>query len=256
MEHPDKMFAEAVGSIKAHERFLRKGYIYRGEYLKKPKHNCLAYDRIPRDYIILFDIETDVGRHLRGDEFNAAAHEAGYETVMQIEARINKPEDLLSLLEIPSHLGGQKIEGVVIKSLSLSNEFGGPLMAKYVSEKFKEVQRGEWREANPTQTDITHKLIAAYRTPARWNKAIQHLRERGQLTNAPTDIAALIKEVSCDVHEECSSEIKQILFNHFWKDISRGITRGLAEWYKEELLALTFGVETSTIPAIPIKHEI
>lgn len=30
--------------------------------------------------------------------------------------------------------------------------------------------------------------------------------------------------------------IKEQLFEYFWKEISRGITKGLPEWYKEQLV--------------------
>ena len=42
---PDKMFARAVET--AQELALTPGWTYRAEYLAKPKHNALAYDRTP-----------------------------------------------------------------------------------------------------------------------------------------------------------------------------------------------------------------
>jgi hypothetical protein len=44
---PEKMFTKAVESVKEREHLLTLGWTYRGEYLQKPKHNALAYDRVP-----------------------------------------------------------------------------------------------------------------------------------------------------------------------------------------------------------------
>jgi len=57
IEAPDKMFSLAVAEIKAIAEALVPGWTYRGEYLAKPKHNTLVYDRVPRKHIILFDID-------------------------------------------------------------------------------------------------------------------------------------------------------------------------------------------------------
>ena len=38
-------------------------------------------------------------------------------------------------------------------------------------------------------------------------------------------------------------EIKEALFKHFWQHIQRGITSGLAEWYKDELAKSAFEKE-------------
>ena len=114
------------------------------------------------------------------------------------------------------------------------------LMGKFVSERFKEVHKGEWRKENPTSKDIIDQLVKAYRSPARWQKAVQHLREAGRLEGSPRDIGALIKEVPMDIEKECMEEIKELLWAWAWPKVRRGITAGLAEWYKEELLAEQF----------------
>jgi hypothetical protein len=54
------------------------------------------------------------------------------------------------------------------------------------------------------------------------------------------DIGPLLKHVSYDVLEECEDELREALFKHYWKQISRGITAGLPEWYKAKLLDKQF----------------
>lgn len=46
-EAPEKMFQKAVDTVKALQDILIDGFTYRGEYLAKPRHNTLAYDRTP-----------------------------------------------------------------------------------------------------------------------------------------------------------------------------------------------------------------
>lgn len=86
--------------------------------------------------------------------------------------------------------------------------------------------------------------IEHLRTPARWNKAIQHLREAGILIDAPQDIGHLIKETQADIKKECLDLIQQKLLEWALPHVLRGVVRGLPEWYKEELLKLQFSVES------------
>src|SRR3990167_136998 len=50
-DYPEKMFSIAVQNVKTLD--LKNGWTYRGEYLRVPKHNSLAYDRIPKNNIVL-----------------------------------------------------------------------------------------------------------------------------------------------------------------------------------------------------------
>lgn len=236
---PEKMFGEAVEVVKTLPLIV--GTTYRAEYLKKPKHNTLAYDRVPNKHLILFDINTGEEEYLDRAKKELEAERLGLEVVpVLFQGEISEPKTLLDFLERPSILGGQKIEGMVIKNYRRFGEDKKVLMGKYVSEAFKEVHGAEWKKNNPTSGDIIQRLIMHYKTPARWNKAVQHLRDRGELTQSPRDIGALIKEVQIDIDKECADEIKEALYDHAMQHIRRGITGGLPEWYKEELLKLQF----------------
>ena len=247
IEAPDKMFAKGVAAIKAVEHLLTPGWTYRGEYLAKPKHNALAYDRIPSNHIALFDIDRGEQDFVSAVDPALLVHEAarlGFEAVPGMFVApivVTAASDLRHLLERVSFLGGQKIEGVVVKNYARFNPHDKKcLMAKFVSEAFKEVHGAEWKEKNPTHADIVDRVIAKFKTPARWAKAVQHLREAGKLEDSPRDIGLLFKEVPRDVLAECEDAIKQELFDLAWPKVQRGVTAGLAEWYKEQLLALQF----------------
>lgn len=238
---PDKMFQLAVDTVKEISPLLHVGWTYRGEYLAKPKHNTLAYDRNPNKHIIIFDVNPSHEAYLPYSEKKIEAERIGLEVVPVIyEGVVESIELFRSFLDRTSILGGQKIEGVVVKNYKRFGRDGHALMGKFVSEAFKEVHGREWKNENPTTNDILQILICKYRTPARWAKAVQHLSEAGKLTDSPKDIGNIIREVPEDVLSECEQDIKEELFKFAWKHISRGITHGLPEWYKEELLKKQF----------------
>ena len=60
-DNPEGMFKEGIEYISSIKDKLTSGWTYRGEYLRKPKHNALAYDRIPQNHIVIFDIEDGNG---------------------------------------------------------------------------------------------------------------------------------------------------------------------------------------------------
>ena len=236
---PPKMFAKGVEIIKTLD--LHDGWTYRGEYLDKPKHNALAYDRIPNNHIIIFDINVGEEDYISYSTKVAEAHRLGFETVPRLfYGTIGSANDVLSFLETPSILGGQKIEGVVIKNYKRFSLDKKVMIGKFVSESFKEVHRAAWKESNPTKKDVVDQLIEQLKTPARWNKAIQHLREAGTLTDSPKDIGNLIKEIQSDTIAECKDEIMEALYKHAIEHIKRGIIGGFPEWYKEQLMNKQF----------------
>lgn len=242
VEEPDSLFENACASVKEIRDSLREGYCYRGEYLRKPKHNVLAYDRHPERHIIVFDIGIGNNRYLSRSEKEEEAHRIGLEVVPEIhKGAVNHSNELVELLNKTSVLGGQKIEGFVVKNYERFGRDGKVMMGKYVSEAFKEIHRPEYRKQNPPARDILDQLAQTYKSEARWQKAVQHLAERGELQSAPQDIGPLMREVQNDILEECAPEIKDELFRWAWKNLRNRVGRGLPEWYKQKLLEGAFG---------------
>jgi hypothetical protein len=241
LDAPDKMFIKAVETVKEIAGQLAKGYTYRAEYLNKPKHNVLAYDRVPEKYLIIFDIARGHEDYLSYGEMAQEAEEIGLECVPLIfHGKVTNVDFFLGLLERDSVLGGQKIEGVVAKNYDRFGKDGKILMAKYVSEKFKEVHNKDWKTKNPSGIDVVTKLGLQYHSEARFAKAVQHLKEEGVLLGEPKDIGNLIKEIKRDVLEECGVDIKEALFKWAYPKIDRMITAGFPEWYKHLLVEETF----------------
>lgn len=240
---PEKMFQKAVDTVKELAPLLRPGWTYRGEYLAKPCHNTLAYSRVPLKHVILFDINTGHEAYLTYDEKKAEAERLGLEIVPRIfEGMMTSIEQFRALLETDSVLGGQKVEGVVVKPVdyALYGRDKKCLMGKFVSEAFKESHSLAWKESNPTQGDILERLAGSYNTQARWMKALQHLREAGQIEDSPRDIGTLMKEIPVDIDKECAEQIKEKLYEWAWPHLRRMVTRGFPEWYKEQLLKRQF----------------
>jgi len=241
LDAPEKMFEKAVSSARLLSPFLHPEWIYRGEYLERPKHNTLAYGRTPRMNIIGFDIVTGPECYLSPEEKQAEFIRLGLEFVPLLYVGVVENKAMFDeFLQLESVLGGCKIEGVVVKNYNVFSLEKKVSMGKYVSEIFKENHTRDWKERNPTRSDIIDQLIAEYRTEARWQKAVQHLAEIGAIYQSPKDIGPLMKEVSADILRECEDEIKQKLFDYAWKNISRGVIAGLAEWYKQKLLEDAF----------------
>jgi len=241
LDVPEKMFNKAIMTAKLLRPKLTDGCKYVCEYLSKPKHNTLAYDRVPEKNLILLDICPNQEAYVSYELKAKAAKELGLEvTPLLFKGKVETPEKVLELLDNVSILGGQKIEGVVCKNYLRFAVDGHAMFGKYVSEEFKERHTEDWKKRHPGSKDFIAMMGDEFHSYARWDKAIQHLKERGEYDGSPKDIGNLMKEVHVDLMEECGEEIKERLFKNAWKKIARDATRGLPEWYKEKLLASQF----------------
>ena len=73
------MFSKAVDTVQGLQPLLVEAYVYRGEFLAKPKHNALAYDRVPDKNIILFDVSTGPERYGSRELLDREAERLGLE---------------------------------------------------------------------------------------------------------------------------------------------------------------------------------
>lgn len=230
----DKLFELAKANIE--KLTLTEGWTYRGEYLSKPKHNTLCYERVPKHNVIVYDI--DMGDQHYLDAFEKAVHceQIGLEVVPFLyQGKITSMDSIKELLTSKSILGGN-IEGVVIKAYDKYAPDKKVLMAKMVREEFKESHNKEWKKSNPSGLDKICEIAVEFCSPARWEKAIQHLRDNGTLVGDVADIGNLIKEIQADIKKECQDEIKEKLWQWAFPHIVRTSTRGFPEWYKAKLI--------------------
>lgn len=232
------MFQIAVDEIANRFALLPEGYVFRGEYLNRPKHNILRYDRVPEGNIVVFDIyNCHSDMWLVPSEAERLSEQINLEYVQTFyQGHVETTEQLMSLHERESMLGGQLIEGFVVKNYAQFDTMdGNPLKLKVVRSAFKEQHGAEWKKDNPNTRDFVFNTIEQYRTQARWAKAVQHLRERGELQDDPRDIGPLMKELAEDFIAECKDEIMDALWKQYGKRIVRGVQGGFAEWYKSVL---------------------
>ncbi len=246
-EYPEKMFIQAIDYVSGlyESGKLPNNLVFFCEYLKAEKHNLLKYSRIPKNHFMLFGVATPDESFSNYESILEWSSEFNIEPVPIIEMCEGKElrdiEFIKTLIDQKSVLGGCQIEGIVVKNYNQTVMVGDrPLpitAAKFVSEQFKEVKgSGVWKKENTT-SGKWEQFIESYRTEARWNKAVQHLKESGELDSEPKDIGKLIKEVNKDIIDEEEDVIKDFLFKTFGKDLIRRSTAGLPEWYKEKLVA-------------------
>ena len=232
------MFEDGIQAILKLRDLLEDGWVYRGEYLRRPKHNTLAYERVPRHHVALWDIETGPSRFLGRAEKVEEAEKIGLEFVpLFFEGLVKDPSAFRRLMDQQSFLGGQ-IEGLVFKNYSRFGLDGKILAGKHVSEAFKETNKVTNKAT--TQSDIKAEIGAMLCSEARWAKAIFRLRDQGKLTDSPADIGPLLKEIQQDVETEDADAAKNRLWQWARKDVLRASSRGFAEFYKNRLLERQF----------------
>lgn len=238
----DKMFNKAYETAyEVVSNFaLPANCIIRCEYLERPKHNVLCYNRVPHRHLIVYDIEIDnaplpyIAKKDMCEKFNLEC------VPLLHQGKILSSQDVISLMDRESILGGCKIEGMVFKNYQRWTKDKKYYVGKFVAEEFKEKNRHEFKANNPTAKDVVLRLCEELRTEARWQKAVQHLREEGLLCYEPKDIALLIKEVRVDVEKEEKEYIKEELYKHFSRQILSSTIHGLPEWYKVKLMEGVF----------------
>ena len=239
MTNVQKMFVPAVKyllSIQDKFKEFKPDTYFFGETLEKPKHNVLKYEKVPTNHIVLFDV-LEQGKWVTAGRLNGIAIWLGIDTIPELYRGTADVDKIKELLTANSYLGNETVEGVVIKNYNQTILLGGnvfPLFTKYVREAFKERHDVEWKIKRPK--DAIADYIQGFNNEARWQKAIIHLKEKGELEQSPRDIGKLIKTVQQDIIEEESENIKNYLYKKFVDDIKRVSTKGLPEWYKQKLL--------------------
>jgi hypothetical protein len=242
----EKMFNAAVQTVQELAPILHDGWIYRAEFLSKPKHNNLCYERVPLKHLILFDINIGNDQYLSRFEKEQEANRIGLEIVPALFLGVVLGLDqITALLDRESCLGKVKPEGFVVKNYDRFGRDGKVLMGKFVSEAYKETASKNWKLTNPTHAEVIDLLGATLRSERRWEKAIERLRDEGQLKHEPADIGPLIKTIQQDIAAEEQEFIVQRLLEFAMPKIMRAATAGFPEFYKRKLLESAFPVDTS-----------
>lgn len=246
VEDPEKMFQRAIDYIvsisdKLIRLFPPETFFYT-EFLSKPKHNVLQYARIPENHLILFAAYFGGTGFVDYQKLKELSGILTIEVVpLLFEGNIQNAEELQQLLKLESGLGGETVEGVVVKNYAQTIFVADqifPSLGKFVREQFKERHKTEWGAKEGKGKWQT--FLENFRTEARFGKAVQHLTEKGELSFTPSDIGKLLAELKMDLIDEEKENIKDELYQFFIDEILRRATAGFPEWYKEQLLKKAF----------------
>lgn len=236
LDTPNDMFERAVAYVRSIQDRLQPGSMYFCEYLMRPRHNVLKYDRTPKNNLVLFDKLKQFPVLAWADSaelwIDAMHLDIDMIPVLDASVSITSANELNCYLNMDSYLGGCKVEGIVCKRYPPT----GMIRAKYVSALFKEI-KGD-RCAPKTKgdgVDIIEDVAACLATDARFEKVLQHVQESGHLGGVPEDIPRLIKELGKDLGEEGMDYAVERLRAWGWKQIQKAVIKKLPAWYLAKL---------------------
>ena len=259
----DKQFRPAFDYVHSIAERLSPGEVYYCETFASPRQNKIRYARTPRNGLALFAVSTVnftmefpdirpervIAFFTEHDYLREFADRLDIEAVQCLGGDRPRRWTLAELNELvksgKSQLGGTSgIEGVVISCDEpieyVEETDDGPKtrwqplqIAKLVRDDFKEVKvRREKRDNTSPLVEQAIEIFARYCTEARWDKAIQHLRDEGKLKGDYSDIGLIIKEIIRDVEEEEGQDIGAQLFRIFHSLFRREVIKGFPEYYK------------------------
>lgn len=225
IEGHDPMFAMACATAKASAQHLTIGHLYVGEALSGRRQNVLMYDRAPRGGLVLFEVQDEAAKSVVFD-CRDLADRIGCDAVAIIyEGAMPSKDELRAMATGHSAtLGGQR-EGIVVKQ---ANPYS---RCKIVADNFAEVKIIKAEKAESPVAGIGQ----AFAQPARFEKALQHLKEQGKIKGDNSDIRLLIDEVRRDMFDEEKAAISDALFSVFAKDVARAAVAPVAKWYMNRL---------------------
>lgn len=239
----DKLFRKASEWCDANRDRLVPGLLYRGEAMCSPKHNTLEYQSSPDCGFVLYDVMEPGDIRMDADQAEALAEGLGVPWAPIFFAGTpagDAPKERKAFAEgfvtRDSVLGG-RIEGVVVKPVVpvYDDRTGRLLTAKIVAPDFKEANNLDWKRRHPPGKEVREEIGQSFATGARFQKAVQYLRESGALEGSPRDIGPLLRRLNEDFDEECVGLAKDALWKWAGKLIKKKATAGFPEWYKARL---------------------
>jgi hypothetical protein len=229
-----KMWKPATAQLAIIKDQFKSKYTYHGELIAKLKDKTVIYGRLPKYCFILYDINDSEGNPLNYDEKVAESNRLGFDYCQKIaefsasEVSHYSDEEFFQLfnqhLQTLSSLSDNKhctkIEGFVIKQLHFhDNDQLKIKRLKWVSPIHQEKHgMGEIQYyKSKSFEEVIRDLGFCYSTPARLQKAKNHLMERSDDENPTFTNAEIIEELDNDFRTECLDEYNQKLKEIFGK---------------------------------------
>ncbi|WBR14513.1 adenylation DNA ligase-like domain-containing protein [Pandoravirus kuranda] len=246
-------YANAVRAITRLADRLNPAYTYHGEAVCKRRHNVVAYAGTPLKFWICYGIY-DGERHLDRAATEVECARLGIQCVQVLYAnedpdnRDPTPKVLeivarIEAGEIKSCLGGNVIEGVVVKHSAAwhaRSKAHKHIQFKHVTSAFKE-RHGERRpplaghDADSLMAYLA-RLGSSFALPAVYQKAVQHMREdpTGEATTKAPSVASVKREVERDIQKENGPDIVEAIVEAFMPIVMHHATADIARWLSEQ----------------------
>lgn len=212
---------------------LNPTYTYHVEYIASLRHNVITYKRLPKYYMILYDVQREDKSFMKPEELELEGKRIGLEVAKCFYSNndpavhpYEKVKELMKGIQegtIESSLGGP-IEGVVLKCNNFEKKYGhdhpskiSNTKLKFVSKAFKEVKHVKKpKHGKQTPSEFLQYLGSMYHTDARLRKGIQHLREKYNVHYNPQEqdvkkqdeyLNCLYQELDVDLLKEHKEEL-------------------------------------------------
>ena len=261
-------FSKATTMLQVLKSKLNPNLIYHGEAICKLRHNTVSYDRMPKYYWIMYDIQLKKDKTFLNRQLieHIATNELNIEIVPILqqgtkessESPIMVAQRLIDEIEsgkLTSYLGGTP-EGIVLKHPRFEHTDGKftSTKIKLTTEKFKEAHFSKKPKELNTPTDFCEWLGSQFNTEARFHKAYQHCRDRNQLQLNNTnnddnnsknhlkkveqqknrDITLMLKDLDDDFNDEWEEIIKQYLWSEYSEQIRKAARKDFTKWLRKE----------------------
>lgn len=254
ISYTNKVFLKAINMLthlaKSSDPSIKKfdpKLAYHGEAVCSTQHNVAKYEHVPRYYFIVYDITTIDGAYLdpREVEYQARVR-LGLEVVPLLAINSNPKispyaicKDLVGRMmegTIKSILGGAA-EGIVLKHNTFIDKKGKTVATKlkFVTPAFRESHAMKNHREKATPETAVQEVGKAYSIPARFHKAVQHLRDADKLKFDMTDVIKLKEELDDDLEREVMTEVMTYLWAELAPHVKRACRVGFDDWYRDHL---------------------
>lgn len=246
----NKIFLKAMNmlNVLAKTGRMSSQYVYHGEAICSTNHGVVKYERVPKYYVVLYDLTTLDGKYQHPTTVKAEARRLGLESAhvlyLNFDRSISPYEvcqrlvDEIAAGKIKSMLGGTP-EGVVLKHESFVSR--GKTVAtklKLVTPAFRESHAMKQHKEQATPASSIEEIGKAYSLEARFHKSYQHLRDAGKLKHVMEDVIKIKEELDDDLERECRDEIMMYLWAELAPYVKRACRTGFDDWYKRYLETL------------------
>jgi len=246
----NKIFLKAMNmlNVLAKTGVISRQYVYHGEAICATNHGVVKYERMPKYYVVLYDLTTLDGKYQHPAVVDTEARRLGLEAApvlyLNFDCSISPYEvcqrlvDEIAAGKIKSLLGGTP-EGVVLKHESFVSR--GKTVAtklKLVTPAFRESHAMKQHKEQATPASSIEEIGKAYSLDARFQKSYQHLRDAGKIKHVMEDALKIKEELDDDLERECRDEIMMYLWAELAPYVKRACRTGFDEWYKNKLAAL------------------